>query len=601
MAGHVLATGEPMILNRFDEQPELQSYRSLLSVPLKWEGEVVGALTVIDRQEQRPFTEQDAQVLELLANLAATALNNAHLYSQVVQLNNSLEQKVRQRTEELATARKKLAQKAKQLQLLLSATVYLQEEERAQIARDLDDGPNQLLAGTLYEIQAAQQGIANGRSKEAMESLERAKDLLRQISAENRRITTGLRPPVLDAEGLTAAVERLAGQCEQYSRVKCFLQVTGKPFRLEPHTETTLYRIVQEALNNAAAHAGACQVHIRIDFNRELLTLEVEDDGVGFEEHKTADKNRMGLIGMRERAKSIGGRLSIRSRPGSGTKVSLTLPLPALPPPQVRLHGVLDQGEAEPVQEEETTPREETGATGARWISKSEPGRPNQKPAKKDTGKDNLLDCIALAVKDIEQEKALELVHKALRLGLPPMDILQKGVMEGLKVIGILFESQYYFLGELLIGAKLAEACMEVLEPHLPKGRDTSRGIVVLGAVQGDLHSIGYGLVARQLELAGYQVYDLGINVHPMDFINKAVEVKADIIGLSAFLTSTIPYLKEVLDYLRDMGLRKQFKVIIGGSETSADLARQIGADGWGPDAIEAVALCNRLLKGIPG
>ncbi|HHY60839.1 MAG TPA: hypothetical protein GX504_09495, partial [Clostridia bacterium] len=94
------------------------------------------------------------------------------------------------------------------------------------------------------------------------------------------------------------------------------------------------------------------------------------------------------------------------------------------------------------------------------------------------------------------------------------------------------------------------------------------------------------------------KVYNLGINVPSMNFINKALEVRADIIGLSAFLTSTIPYLKEVVDYLRDMGLRERFKVIIGGSETSLELAQKIGADGWAPNAVEAVALCHRLMEG---
>lgn len=596
VAGHVLATGEPVILNGLEEQPGQYPYRSLLSVPLTWEGKAVGALTVIDHLQDKPFTEREAQILGLLANLAATALNNAHLYSQVVQLNHSLEQKVRERTEELTTAREKLAQKAKQLQLLLSATVYLQEEERAQIARDLHDGPSQLLTGALYEIQAAEQGIENGRREEALARLERAKELLRQISAEHRRITTGLRPPVLDIDGLPAAVEKLALLCRQYSGAQCSVQVTGKPFRLPSHTETILYRIAQEALNNAAAHAGARRIQVRIHFRPDCFSLEVEDDGVGFEEKKTADQDRMGLIGMRERAKSIGGRLSIYSRPGQGTKVSLTLPLPPLPPPHVGLHSIFCQGEALLAPEAGNGKKEEPAA---RWMAPIK----NRRRSRKTRRKEGILEGIARAVQDIEQEKALALVQEALRQGLPAMDILQKGVLEGLKAIGALFEAQYYFLGELLIGAKLVEACMEILEPHLPKGsqRQAHRGVVVLGAVQGDLHSIGYGLVAHQLELAGYKVHNLGINVPPMNFINKALEVDADIIGLSAFLTSTIPYLKEVLDYLRDMGLRRRFKVIIGGSETSAELAKKIGADGWAPNAVEAVALCHRLLAGKGG
>src|SRR5690606_26210362 len=114
----------------------------------------------------------------------------------------------------------------------LSATVYLQEEERAQIARDLHDGSSQLLTGALYEIQAAQQGIEKGCGAEALARLERAKELLRQISAEHRRITTGLRPPVLDIDGLPGAVEKLAIMCRQYAGAQCSVQITGEPFRL---------------------------------------------------------------------------------------------------------------------------------------------------------------------------------------------------------------------------------------------------------------------------------------------------------------------------------------------------------------------------------
>lgn len=206
------------------------------------------------------------------------------------------------------------------------------------------------------------------------------------------------------------------------------------------------------------------------------------------------------------------------------------------------------------------------------------------------------LDEIALAILELEDDRAVALVNEAINEGLDPKAILERGVLAGLKAIGKRFETKEYFLSELVLGAKLAEDCIAVLDPHLPKGSGARRGTVVIGAVQGDLHDIGYGLVAKQLELVGYEVHTLGINVPSMAFIDKAREVKADIIGLSAFLVSTIPNCNEVIGYLRDMGLREQFKVIIGGAETSEALARRMGADGWAPDAVEAVKLCDRLL-----
>lgn len=203
---------------------------------------------------------------------------------------------------------------------------------------------------------------------------------------------------------------------------------------------------------------------------------------------------------------------------------------------------------------------------------------------------------IAQAIIELEDDRALTLVREAMSRGDDARDVLENGVMAGLREIGDRFASKEYFLAELTMGASLAEQCIAILDPHLPKGEGAKRGVVVIGAVKGDLHSIGYGMVAKQLELAGYEVHDMGINTASMAFIDKAREVKADIIGLSAFLVTTIPYCNEVIDYVRDMGLKEQFKIIIGGTETSQDVADAMGADGFAPDASEAVRLCDRLL-----
>ena len=119
---------------------------------------------------------------------------------------------------------------------------------------------------------------------------------------------------------------------------------------------------------------------------------------------------------------------------------------------------------------------------------------------------------------------------------------------------------------------------------------------MVIGAVEGDLHDIGYGLVANQLKLAGFEVHKLGVNIQSMTFIDKAKELNADIIGLSAFLVTTIPNCAEVVNYLNDMGIRDQYKVIIGGAETTEEKAKAMGCDGQADNAVEAVALCERLM-----
>jgi len=197
------------------------------------------------------------------------------------------------------------------------------------------------------------------------------------------------------------------------------------------------------------------------------------------------------------------------------------------------------------------------------------------------------------AVWQLKKKKAFELVEAGLAEGLDPVDMLQKGVIGGLRVVGDKFGVKEYFLAELVMGGKVAEPCIELIKPHLPPNVEGKQGTVVIGAVTGDLHTIGYGLVSTQLELAGFEVHKLGIDLASKYFIEKAKEHKADIIGLSAFLVTTIPYCPEVLGYLNDMGLRDKYKLIIGGTECTADKADAMDADGWALNAVAAVSLCK--------
>lgn len=200
------------------------------------------------------------------------------------------------------------------------------------------------------------------------------------------------------------------------------------------------------------------------------------------------------------------------------------------------------------------------------------------------------------AVWQLKKAKALELVQQAIADGLDPVEVLQKGVIAGLRVVGDKFGAKEYFLAELVMGGKVAEPCVEFIKPHLPPNAEGKQGTVVIGAVTGDLHTIGYGLVSTQLELAGFEVHKLGIDLPSKYFIEKAKEHHADIIGLSAFLVTTIPYCPEVLAYLTDMGLRDKYKVIIGGTECTAAKADAMDADGWALNAVAAVPLCQRLM-----
>ncbi len=334
-AGQAVKSGQPVIVNDYQSWPGRSAifqgspFDAILSVPMRWEGQVFGALNVVDRGERRPFTEEDVRLLSLFADLASIAIKNAELYAQLRQASHDLENKVEQRTLELTLAQAALARNAHQLQRLLAITHRIQEEERTRIARDLHDGSNQLITGTLFEIQAAQQCIRGGHPEDALEKLETAKGLQRKIDAENRRIISGLRPPILDSQGLAPALKWHANAFQERYQITCSVQVSGQPQRLSPAAETAVYRIVQESLNNVAAHAQARKIQIGVDFGPARLRVVVEDDGVGFDyEQALANApGQMGLIGMNERARSIEGQMEIRSSLGQGTRLMLEVPV----------------------------------------------------------------------------------------------------------------------------------------------------------------------------------------------------------------------------------------------------------------------------------
>ncbi len=196
----------------------------------------------------------------------------------------------------------------------------------------------------------------------------------------------------------------------------------------------------------------------------------------------------------------------------------------------------------------------------------------------------------------LQADPTKEMIQKSIDEGIDPVKILQEGVIAGLQEVGKKFEKEEYFLAELMMAGKLGEACIEILNPHMPENTGPTKGVVVIGAVEGDLHDIGYGLVASQLKLAGYEVHTIGVNVPSMQFVEKAQEINADIIGMSAFLVTTIPNCGEVVKYLVDMNVRDKFKVIIGGAETSEEKAISMGCDGQADNAVKAVKLCDRLM-----
>ena len=197
-----------------------------------------------------------------------------------------------------------------------------------------------------------------------------------------------------------------------------------------------------------------------------------------------------------------------------------------------------------------------------------------------------------------DDEKAGRLTRQALEQGLPPKEILDRGLIAGMTTVGERFKAREIFLPEVLLAAKAMYAGMDQLRPLLVKEGLPSAGKVVLGSVQGDLHDIGKNLVGVLLKGAGFEVVDLGNDVAPERFLAAAKEHHAPVIGMSALLTTTMPVMKTVVDLVKEQGFAGQIKTIVGGAPVDAEFAGQIGADAHGFDAADAVERVKSLLGG---
>ncbi|HOT24350.1 MAG TPA: corrinoid protein [Thermoleophilia bacterium] len=218
-------------------------------------------------------------------------------------------------------------------------------------------------------------------------------------------------------------------------------------------------------------------------------------------------------------------------------------------------------------------------------------------------GDDGIFEELKQSVIDQDEEKVLATVDKALAAGVDARKVIDDGLLPGLDVIGEQFECEEIFLPELMQAALAFQSAMAVLEPKIREsgGEGPKKGRIVLGTVKGDLHSIGKNILRLLFETSGYEVWDLGIDVDLFKFIDKAKEVDADIIAMSALLTTTLIGQKDVIDALGEQGLRDKYRVMVGGGATTEEWAQKIGADGWAPSAYEAVTLAARLVGAQAG
>ena len=204
------------------------------------------------------------------------------------------------------------------------------------------------------------------------------------------------------------------------------------------------------------------------------------------------------------------------------------------------------------------------------------------------------------AIVELDDDKAVKGAKAMLAQGIDPLEGIDKGLSVGMQIIGDKFDKMEVYLPELIRAGNTFTAAMTVLEPEIAKAGKTkkSSGTVVLGTVSGDIHKIGKDILGMLMKVRGFDVHNLGEDVSMSNFVNKAVEVKADIIGMSSLLTTTMPGQKEVIDLLTEKGIRDQFIIMVGGGPVSQEWAQEIGADGYAETAEEAIALAEELVGG---
>ena len=208
-----------------------------------------------------------------------------------------------------------------------------------------------------------------------------------------------------------------------------------------------------------------------------------------------------------------------------------------------------------------------------------------------------VLDQIYESMALVEEDKTTELVAKALAAHIDVLKITD-ALTQGITTVGERFESMEYFLPELIMAGNAMEKSLEILQPEIERLNVNvgPTGTIAMANVQGDIHDIGRSIVSMMLRVSGFKVHDLGHDVKPDHVIDAALEVKADVIGLSSLLTTSLPFARDVLALLKERGLRERFRVIMGGGAVTPEYCAEVGMDGYAPDAVAAVKLMQRLM-----
>lgn len=316
---------EPDRVGQPDGHPEVMTF---LGVPLRLSGAPIGMIGVANRPS--PYEQGHEDLITTYAGQIAIVIRNAQLNEELEQANQHLEQVVAERTAELHAAKDQLAEKAADLEAVLSDTVAAQESERQRIARDLHDGVNQLLIGAMLELESSQQRLAVGNPDAARQAVASAQSIIKQVEGEIRRVVHDLHPPALDELGLPAALRRLGDEFGRLHGIHCTVTAGGVPGVEVPNRAAIdLYRLAQEALHNVSEHADATRVDVELRVEEHRVVLSVRDDGRGFEpaEVTPTANGHLGLTSMRQRAEGLGGALVIAASRGEGTTVTASVPV----------------------------------------------------------------------------------------------------------------------------------------------------------------------------------------------------------------------------------------------------------------------------------
>jgi len=212
--------------------------------------------------------------------------------------------------------------------------------------------------------------------------------------------------------------------------------------------------------------------------------------------------------------------------------------------------------------------------------------------------KKDILEKLAGVVIDGNEDEAKAIAQVVVANKMDPLEAIEKGLSKGMEAIGGRFEAGEAYLPELLMAAAAFNSAMAVLKPEIEaqKKQVVRLGKVLIGTVKGDVHTIGKDIVASVLETSGFEVVDMGVDNPSLNIIQEAEKIRTDVIALSSVMTTTMPSQKEVIDTLKEMGLRQKYFVVVGGGPVNQEWADRIGADGYGRSAIDAVALVRGLM-----